>query len=209
PPFLVFTKAAKGRDVTFRGLAVPGYPGLSQTEDLVSVFRSRGGQRFANYRAVFTILKEPRLRREWLSLLAAGNPAAKPAEPASWEVWQRTGKYTPLRAPKTRMYRTPQEQLPANAYQKAALAEIVSFFKSHRDREYAFEKCAAELVRLMDSNVMSYDLTRPWRDGGRDATGVYRIGSDASSVFVEFALEAKWKGPQFVSGLEGGCGLNF
>lgn len=202
PPFLVFTKGPKGRDVVFRGVAVPGYPGLSQTEDLVAVWRSRGGQRFANYRAVFTILKEQRISREWLTLLGASDPRARRAGPATWEVWRTTGKYTPLLAPKTRMYRTSHEQLPVSAYQKAALAQIVLFFKSHRDREYAFERCAAELLRLMDANVVSYDLTRPWRDGGRDGTGVYRIGSEASSVLVEFALEAKCKGPRSGSGVK-------
>jgi AspBHI-like restriction endonuclease/restriction endonuclease len=202
PPFLVFTKGPKGRDVVFRGLAAPGYPGLSQTEDLVAVWRSRGGQRFANYRAVFTILKEHRVSRKWLTLLAASDVPAKGSDPRAWEVWRTTGKYTPLLAPKTRRYRTSQEQLPANAYQTAALNEIVTFFKQHPDREYAFEKCAAELLRLMDPNVVSYDLTRPWRDGGRDATGVYRIGSEASSVLVEFALEAKCKGPRFGSGVK-------
>lgn len=38
---------------------------------------------------------------------------------------------------------------------------------------------------------MSYDVTRPWRDGGRDAVGLYQIGSRGDSIKVEFALEAK------------------
>lgn len=39
--------------------------------------------------------------------------------------------------------------------------------------------------------MISYDLTRPWADGGRDAMGEYRIGWDENSINVEFALEAK------------------
>ena len=35
------------------------------------------------------------------------------------------------------------------------------------------------------------DLTRPYRDGGRDATGQLRIGRGVSAILVDFALEAK------------------
>ena len=52
PPFLVFTKGSRGRDVVFRGLAVPGAPGVTANEDLVAVWRTgNNGQRFQNYRA--------------------------------------------------------------------------------------------------------------------------------------------------------------
>lgn len=45
---------------------------------------------------------------------------------------------------------------------------------------------------MMDSNIVDYDVTRPWMDGGRDAIGKYRIGADIdSSILVDFALEAK------------------
>ena len=43
----------------------------------------------------------------------------------------------------------------------------------------------------MDDNIVSYDLTRPWRDGGRDAVGLYRIGHEGDDIKVDFALEAK------------------
>src|SRR5262249_46793565 len=35
------------------------------------------------------------------------------------------------------------------------------------------------------------DVTRPWRDGGRDAVGSYFLGPPADRLGVEFALEAK------------------
>ena len=35
------------------------------------------------------------------------------------------------------------------------------------------------------------DVTRPWRDGGRDAVGDYLLGPRSDPVAVEFALEAK------------------
>jgi hypothetical protein len=43
----------------------------------------------------------------------------------------------------------------------------------------------------MDKNVISYDITRPWMDGGRDAVGKYRIGLESTAIEVDFALEAK------------------
>ena len=39
------------------------------------------------------------------------------------------------------------------------------------------------------------DVTRPWRDGGRDAVGDYLLGPRDDPVAVEFALEAKCYGP--------------
>jgi hypothetical protein len=47
------------------------------------------------------------------------------------------------------------------------------------------------LAQMMDKNIISCDNTRPWKDGGRDAIGVYRIGVGTSYTDVEFALEAK------------------
>ena len=56
PPFFVFTKGALGRDVVFRGLAVPGAPDLAPTDDLVAIWRTTANQRFQNYRATFAVL---------------------------------------------------------------------------------------------------------------------------------------------------------
>jgi hypothetical protein len=44
------------------------------------------------------------------------------------------------------------------------------------------------------SNIARRHLSRPVRDGGRDAVGKYRLGEGASAVLVEFALEAKCYG---------------
>lgn len=63
PPFFVFTKHPEGRSVVFRGVAVPGAQGMSMTEDLVAIWRSKEGERFQNYRAVFTILDIPVVTR--------------------------------------------------------------------------------------------------------------------------------------------------
>jgi hypothetical protein len=45
--------------------------------------------------------------------------------------------------------------------------------------------------KLSDKELDTIDVTRPWMDGGRDAVGHYRIGTDADAIKVEFALEAK------------------
>jgi hypothetical protein len=48
---------------------------------------------------------------------------------------------------------------------------------------------------MMDPNVHAIELTRFWRDGGRDGIGKYRIGTADSEIFVDFALEGKCKQP--------------
>lgn len=48
-----------------------------------------------------------------------------------------------------------------------------------------------EIAKLIIPNIHQYEITRPWRDGGRDAIGSYRIGHGAGAIDVEFALEAK------------------
>jgi hypothetical protein len=52
-------------------------------------------------------------------------------------------------------------------------------------------KCAVDIARMMDANIIDCDLTRPWMDGGRDALGFYRIGPASDPAKVDFALEAE------------------
>jgi len=66
--------------------------------------------------------------------------------------------------------------------------DIYEYFKPDPHR---FEHCSAELTRLMDRNVVSYEVTRPWMDGGRDVLGRYRIGGVSSKIEVDFAIESK------------------
>lgn len=44
---------------------------------------------------------------------------------------------------------------------------------------------------MMDKSFISYDLTRHYVDGGRDATGKFSIGTENNSIYVDYALEAK------------------
>jgi hypothetical protein len=76
PPFFVFKKyptTRSPRSVQFKGLAVPGFRGLPATSDLVAVWKTTDGERFQNYKAAFTILDVPVVRREWLLELNQGN----------------------------------------------------------------------------------------------------------------------------------------
>jgi hypothetical protein len=194
PPILVFTKAGAGRDVVFRGLAVPGADGMPASEDLTAAWRLSGEDRFQNYKATFTILDVPIVSRTWLTDAVAGTALSAHAPPA-WAAWQKNGRYRPLVAEPVRRYRTPAEQGPVDQIGCDVLDEIVGFFSNHPEGRYAFEPCALEICKRHIGSVVKADLTRPWRDGGRDALGKYSIGSGASSVEVDFALEAKCKSP--------------
>lgn len=200
PPFFIFTKVpGAGRAVSFRGLAVPGASNIAQTDDLVAVWKSVEGKRFQNYKAIFTILNEPVIRRNWIKSLQGVD--SKENAPTTFSKWLNTGKYEPLMAPVAVNYRTPEQQLPQTQEEKKYIQLIKEYFVNHKDGEYAFEKCASVIAQLMDPNIISCDNTRSWRDGGRDAIGVYRIGSRLAYTDVEFALEAKcYK-------LTSGCGV--
>jgi Restriction endonuclease AspBHI N-terminal/Restriction endonuclease len=190
PPFLLFDKPGTGRDVRFRGLLAPGSDRISGEEDLVAVWRTTGGQRFQNYRARFTVLNVASVSRSWIHELAAGERLGANC-PAAWRTWVETGSYTPLLAPPTVIIRSRQEQHPKPA-DKPLLDSVYEHFK---DRPHDFEQFAADLMRLSHPNVDRIDVTRPWRDGGRDAVGDYLLGPASDPVAVEFALEAKCYGP--------------
>jgi len=145
------TKGEKGRDVNFRGLAAPGAIGIPQTEDLVAIWKTKTGQRFQNYRAIFTILDAPKIPQMWLNDLRRGARVSEHA-PGPWVKWINGGAYTPLEAIAVTRLRSRAKQLPADEHNIRILNLIVSFF-GHPDREYAFERCAGELVRMMDSSA--------------------------------------------------------
>ncbi|MBO4292426.1 MAG: restriction endonuclease, partial [Lachnospiraceae bacterium] len=64
----------------------------------------------------------------------------------------------------------------------------------YRNFPQAFEACATDLISKMDSNFVDFTLTRPWRDGGRDAIGHYSISAGGRANYplrIDCALEAK------------------
>jgi hypothetical protein len=190
PPFLVFAKGAEGRDVVFKGIAVPGARGFGATEDLIAVWKSKKGERFQNYKATFTILDIPEVSREWLKELAS-NKRERILQPEAFSYFSDTGIYRPLVTSRSIEYRTKEEQIPKVSNDLNIIKVIHNYFG---DDSYGFERCAADLFDMSDQNVVACDLTRPWVDGGRDAVGKYRIGLPSNAVIVEFALEAKCYG---------------
>ncbi|HCE9574637.1 TPA: restriction endonuclease [Pseudomonas aeruginosa] len=190
PPILVFTKAGVYRDVVFRGLAVPGAVGSTHNDDLVAIWHTTKGQRFQNYRATFTILDLPRIPRAWLfDIIQEGVRGSVSAHaPLEWMRWLKSGQYTPLIAKRSQPIRSKKEQLPSS---KPDIEMLTALHQHFQADPYSFEACAAHLVRLCLPDTVELDLTRPFRDGGRDGIGKLRIGRAESSVLVDFAIEAK------------------
>ncbi|WP_423410437.1 restriction endonuclease [Heyndrickxia sp. MSNUG] len=201
PPFFIFSKSGRRRDVFFQGLAVPGHPDINEYEDLVAIWKLKDGKRFQNYKSLFTILDVPTIRQSWISDIHAGNPFTNNA-PDAWIKWINNGAYKALTAERSLEYRTKLEQIPSTPSRVSIINTITEYFKSHPRGEYAFEECAALLAKMMDSNIVNYDLTRPWRDGGRDAIGKYKIGLNQNAIYVDFALEAKCKYITYGSGIK-------
>ncbi|WP_434766444.1 restriction endonuclease [Pseudomonas triticicola] len=192
PPIFVFTKAGIYRDVIFRGLAVPGRIGSTHNDDLVAVWHASKGQRFQNYRSTFTILDLPEISRDWLTDIINGMRASDSEHaPLEWMKWVRSGQYTPLIAKRSQPIRSKKEQLPSSKEDIKMLSILHKHFESD---PYAFEACAAHLVSVCLPDTVELDLTRRYRDGGRDGTGKLRIGRPETSVLVDFAIEAKCYG---------------
>ncbi len=191
PPIFVFGNSGTWRDVVFLGLAVPGTSDLRLSEDLVAVWKNVSGKRFQNYRARFTVLDVPVVSRDWISDIVAGNPISSNA-PGPWLEWIRGGAIRPLLTARTVEYRTKAEQLPQSDSDSRILIALHKFFI---DRPHDFEKCAAAIAKMLLPDITSLDLTRPSRDGGRDALGELRIGSGETSILVGFSLEAKCYSP--------------
>jgi hypothetical protein len=186
PPFFVFTKGTKSRDVVFRGLAVPGVES-DPADDLIAIWRSKKGERFQNYRAKFTILDSGIISREWIDALRVNDPLHS-AAPATWLKWVNSGTYQPLAAEPTIEYRTRDQQMPAPGRDAALVRCVYEYFK---DNPHRFEYCAAKMAAMMDANITIETVTRPAVDGGRDAIGVYRVGPISDRISLDFALEAK------------------
>ena len=187
PPIFLFANTGEWRDVVFLGLAVPGTADLRASEDLVAIWRISRGSRFQNYRARFSVLDAPSLSRAWIADIIAGNPHSSSAPPA-WSNWVNTGRQRSLLATKSLEHRTKFEQIPEDSQERSVLETIHEYF---REDYHGFERCAAALAILLLPENAEIDLTRPSRDGGRDAIGKLRIGSGASGILVDFALEAK------------------
>lgn len=191
PPILVFIKTGTGRDVIFRGLAVPNMP---EEESLVAIWRQTAGKRFQNYRSTFAILNCREVSRAWLTALSVGDlAAASKHAPSVWDRWITTGAIDVLRAPSTVKNRSKEEQLP-RPKDKIGLSIVDAIRKAVEHTPHDFEFLAAEIFRMIEPRVLEMEITRKSVDGGRDAVGRLRIGGeegDSDGITSEFALEAK------------------
>jgi hypothetical protein len=187
PPIFIFSSTGTWRDVRFLGLAVPGASDLDASEELVAIWRTSENSRFQNYRARFTVLDVPVVSRAWIDSIIDGNREDRFAPPA-WLSWIRSGRRSPLIATRSIEHRTKQEQIPQDDEGIAVIAAIHGFFEN---RSHDFEYFAAAIARLMIPDIATMDVTRPSRDGGRDAIGQLRIGRGPSSILADFSLEAK------------------
>ena len=189
PLFFVFETGAEARDFIFRGMAVPGSEFKEPGEDLVAVWRTSSGERFQNYRATFTVLREGFISGDWLrDSFAKGEFLVDDHRaPRTLRNWVESGVLTPLAAERTAV-RSIDEQTPANKTHKALLSTI-------RERcaedPWLFERVAAEIWKMNCPVPVEYELTRRFRDGGRDATGWMLLGPASDHIKVSFALEAK------------------
>jgi hypothetical protein len=156
----------------------------------VAVWRTTRGERFQNYRAHFTVLNVPVVSRAWIKQLLDGDPTGSES-PQAWRAWVKSRTYSPLVAPPTVIIRSREQQEPLDK-DRPLLALVHEHFAPN---PYWFEQFAADLWASSERNVDKVDVTRPWRDGGRDAVGDYLIGPASDPVAVEFALEAKCYAP--------------
>ena len=166
---------------------MPGASTVAVDEQLVAIWRTAGDQRFQNYRATFTVLDTEVVPRSWLGAIVSGQQQLAQA-PRAWRKWISTGLADRLLAPREIAYRTREEQLPASAQDKAILELIHKHFLG---RPHDFEQCAAQIWMMLAPATEEIEVTRPSRDGGRDAVGMYAIGPPDDLLRIDFALEAK------------------
>ena len=203
PPVFVFKKSkiTSNRDVKFLGLAVPGIHGKPQKDWLTAVWgSSKGGDRFQNYKAFFTILdttsgceQEPgaAINLAWLNDIEAGKAYESGFAPKEWKRYIDKNTYSPLIARMEKVCKSKDEQLPSEAIKIKMLEKIHDYF-IEKDRGYSFERFASYIVSCMDEAIVDIDVTRPFKDGGFDAVGRYKIFKNVeNSVFVEFYVQAK------------------
>ena len=190
PPILIFTKNGIGRDISFRGLAVPE---LSEDGGLIAIWRQTAGRRFQNYKAFFSIIDCDEVSRRWLESFG-DHPSENRIQlaPLQWARWVEKGTAKILKAPKTVKVRTKTEQLPEDS-DRASWA-ILDALRTSIKTSYEFEFIAAEIFKLIEPRIFEVEITRERVDGGRDALGRLRLGghdTDSDGISIEFSLEAK------------------
>jgi hypothetical protein len=188
PPIFIFHRyyGDRKRAIVFKGLAVPGAVGIPQTEDLIAIWKSKGGRRFQNYRALFTVLDVGEIPRAWINEMISGQQ--QNSAPDAWRIWQTRGVAIPLTALPVSEIRSREQQLPQSDVGRKLLSDLR--FRLAQD-PYKFERVAVQILRLYDPRFIVTEITRRSSDGGRDAFGTYRMGPQGGGTYIEWALEAK------------------
>lgn len=204
PPIFVFKKSF-GRDVKFLGLAVPGLKGRPSKDWLTAVWGcNHNGDRFQNYKAYFTILNTDSgssyqngygINLAWLNDIENGEAFQSVYAPLEWKKYISNNNYNALIARQEKVIKSKENQLPKKGVKLDMLKYIHKYF-IEKDRGYSFEVFAADLTQFMNSSIVQIDVTRPFKDGGFDAEGKYKIFSNVENViYVDFYLQAKCYNP--------------
>jgi hypothetical protein len=194
PPFLIFKKTGNGWDVKFLGIAAPGNPKISPDHDLVAFWRSMDEERFQNYEAYFTVLETNQdISREWLNALIYDHDNSLQYAPENWRRFIKNGRngIVPLIAKKLPKIPTKYDQLQTDNEGRICLKKIREYYAKFPQ---GFEKCAKSILEKTDEKFQDFELTRQWRDGGRDALGHYVISPGGKANYplrIDCALEAK------------------
>ena len=194
PPFFIFKKTGCGWDVKFLGLAAPGNPKISPDRDLVAFWRTMNEERFQNYEAYFTVLStEDAIDRRWLNALIYDHENSIQYAPDVWKSFINKGRngIIPLIAKRILDVPSKYDQLQSDVEGQACLAKIRDYYTKFPQ---GFEVCAKSILEKIDPKFQDFELTRPWRDGGRDAVGYYVINSGGKAnapLRIDCALEAK------------------
>ena len=156
-------------------------------------------KRFQNYEAYFTVLDTGRspISRKWIQALIYDHEKSMEYAPDAWKRFVKNGRngIVPLKAERIVRIPSKYDQLQSDVEGRKCLSVIRSHYK---DDPYGFEACATSIVSKMDQNFTDFSLTRPWRDGGRDAIGYYSISTGGKAnhpLKIDCALEAKCYAP--------------
>jgi restriction endonuclease Mrr len=95
-------------------------------------------------------------------------------------------------APPTSLIRSVAEQQPQNLAEEKIISAILEYCK---DDPYIFESAATDIWMKSCSLGMNVDVTRRWKDGGKDAIGNLILGPKSDPIKINFALEAKCYSP--------------
>lgn len=214
PPIFVFRKnnsiydqTSSGRDMKFLGLAVPGIIGKPNSDWLTAVWGcNRDGDRFQNYKAYFTILdtssgcefeKNSGINLAWINDIQDGKTYESKFAPKAWKKYIAGSKILPLSSRCAKFVKTKEEQLPPiNSVQFEMLKHLQKYFVT-LDGGYSFESFACDMAKYLDSSVIDINTTNPYKDGGFDGIGKYRIFNKVENeVYVDFYLQAKCYNPE-------------